>query len=87
MNFKNYIDPVAYAKDVKAAIKYWYDNKYSTVNATIYRYNYITGEIGDSINIISGNTSSGASFIEERLLDILDAHIVVGDVESGGNII
>lgn len=82
--FKNYIDPVAYAKDVKAVIKYWYDNKYSTVNATIYKYNYLTGEIGDSINIISGNTSTGASFIEERLLDILDAHIVVGDVETGG---
>jgi len=81
--FKNYIDPIAYAKDVKAVIKYWYDNKNSTVNATIYRYNYITGEVGDSVNMISGNTTTGASFIEERLLDILDAHIVVGDVESG----
>jgi uncharacterized surface protein with fasciclin (FAS1) repeats len=78
--FKNYIDPVAYAKDVKAVIKYWYNTKTSSVNATLYRYNPITGEIGDSLAAITSST-----FIEERLLDILDSHIVIGNVESGSN--
>ena len=76
--FNNYIDPIAYAKDVKAAMKYWYNTETSTVNATVYAYNSETGEVGDSINVIT-NTN----FLANRLLDILDAHIVIGDVEAG----
>jgi uncharacterized surface protein with fasciclin (FAS1) repeats len=76
--FKNYIDPIAYAKDVKAALKYWYYDKYSTVVATVYSYDATTGTVGDSIGFI-GNSS----FISARLLDLIDSHIVVGDVESG----
>lgn len=76
--FNNYIDPIAYAKDVKAVLKYWYNTKESTVNATVYRYYAETGEVGDSINVITN-----PAFLRARLLDFLDAHIIVGNVESG----
>jgi len=76
--FKNYIDPVSFAKDVKGAMKYWYNKKTNTVNATVYSYNPLTGEVGDSVNTITSTT-----FISNRLLDILNTHIVIGNVESG----
>ena len=76
--FKNYIDPIAYAKDVKAVLKYWYNTATSKVNATVFAYNDETDEIGDSLYVITYT-----SFLANRLLDILDSHIVIGDVESG----
>ena len=76
--FKNYIDPVSFAKDVKGVMKYWYNTKTSTVNATVYTYNPLTGEVGDSVNTITS-----VDFIKKRLLDLLDTHVVVGNVESG----
>ena len=76
--FKNYIDPISFAKDVKGAMKYWYNKKTNTVNATVYSYNPLTGEVGDSVNTITSTT-----FISNRLLDILNTHIVIGNVESG----
>ena len=76
--FKNYIDPVSYAKDVKGVMKYWYNTKTSTVNATVYTFDPLTGTIGDSVNTITS-----ADFIMKRLLDLLDTHVVVGNVESG----
>ena len=76
--FNNYIDPVAYGKDVPAAVKYWYNTEDETVNATMYDYDPTTQTVGDSIGIITN-----ASFISNRLLDLLDAHVVVGDIESG----
>ncbi|HKJ42478.1 MAG TPA: hypothetical protein VKA27_10320 [Sunxiuqinia sp.] len=76
--FTNYIDPLAYAKDVKAALKYWYNTKTSTVNATVYSFDATTGEVGDSLAVITSE-----SFLSNRLQDLLDSHIVIGDVESG----
>ena len=76
--FKNYIDPLSYAKDKKGVMKYWYNKKTSSVNATVYEYDPVTGVIGDSVNTI---TSS--DFVSKRLLDLLDTHVVVGNVESG----
>ena len=76
--FENYIDPVAYGKDVPAAVKYWYNTEDETVNATMYNYDPATQTIGDSIALITD-----AGFISNRLLDLLDAHVVVGDIETG----
>jgi len=76
--FEKYIDPIAYAKDVKGALKYWYNTKTAVVNATVYSYDPTNNTVGDSINTITNST-----FLTNRLLDILDSHIVVGDVESG----
>lgn len=77
--FKDYIDPISFAKDVKGAMKYWYNTETNTVNATVYTYDPYTGEVGDSVNTITN-----ANFLRNRLLDILDSHIVIDDVESGG---
>jgi uncharacterized surface protein with fasciclin (FAS1) repeats len=76
--FTNYIDPVAYAKDVQGVMKYWYNTETSTVNATVYSYNASTGEVGDSVDVITNE-----NFLENRLLDLLDSYVVIGDVESG----
>lgn len=77
--FENYIDPISFAKDVKGVMKYWYNTETNIVNATVYEYDPVTGTIGDSVNTITNR-----SFIANRLLDMLDTHIVIGDVESGG---
>jgi len=76
--FSKYIDPIAYAKDVQGAIKYWYNEKTSAVNATVYKFDKVTGEVGDSIALITST-----SFLTNRLLDLLNMHIVVGGVETG----
>ena len=76
--FKNYIDPVAFAKDKKCVMKYWYNKKTSAVNATVYAFDQLTGAIGDSVNTITST-----DFVSKRLLDLLDTHVVVGNVESG----
>jgi uncharacterized surface protein with fasciclin (FAS1) repeats len=76
--FTQYIDPIAYAKNVPAALKYWYNNKTSAVNATVYKFNIATGQVGDSIAVITST-----SFLSNRLLDLLNMHIVVGGVETG----
>lgn len=76
--FKNYIDPISFAKDVKGTLKYWYNTKTNLVNATVYNYDPLTGQVGDSVNTITNTT-----FISNRLLDILNTHIVIGNVESG----
>jgi len=75
-----YIDPVAFSKDVPATLKYWYNSSVSpaTVYATIYKYDKTSGVVGDSIGMITDN-----SFLLNRLVDILNSHIVVGDVQSG----
>lgn len=78
--FTNYIDPIAYSKDVQAVLKYWYNTKTSAVNATVYKYDKATGIVGDSLANIT-NTS----FIANRLEDLLNMHIVVDGVETGKN--
>ncbi|MBN2767270.1 MAG: hypothetical protein JXR27_12940 [Paludibacteraceae bacterium] len=78
--FQNYIDPIAYAKDVPAALRFWYNEKTMAVNATVYNYDIATATTGDSIGYITNN-----SFLANRLLDLLNMHIVVGGVENGKN--
>ncbi len=76
--FTKVIDPIAYGQDIQGVIKYWYNEKTATVNATIYKYNKATNEALDSVDVITS-----AAFIKNRLLNILNAHIVVGDISSG----
>jgi len=73
-----YIDPIAYGQEKPAALKFWYNVKASAVYATVYKYDKITGLVGDSVDLITS-----ASFIKNRLWNILDSHIVVGSVGSG----
>lgn len=76
--FKNYIDPIAFGKEIQGALKYWYNTKTATVNATVYKYDKTTGVVGDSVYNITSSF-----FIANRLEDLLNMHIVVDGVESG----
>ena len=76
--FSKYIDPIAYGQIVSGVLKYWYNTKTNSVNATVYRYDKTTNMVGDSVDVI---TSS--SFLKNRLWELLDGHIVVGSVETG----
>ncbi len=73
-----YLDPISYAQTASGALKYWYNTKTSAVNATIYSYNKTSNVVGDSIGVITD-----ATFLKNRLWDLLDSHIVVGGVASG----
>jgi uncharacterized surface protein with fasciclin (FAS1) repeats len=73
-----YIDPFTIGKDIPGVLKFWFNNTTGIVNATIYKYDKTTNIVGDSVGVI---TSS--SFIKNRLLELLDSHIIVGNVESG----
>ena len=73
-----YIDPIAYGQEKPGALKFWYNKITASVNATVYKYDKTTKTLGDSVDLI---TSS--AFIKNRLWNILDSHIVIGNVENG----
>ena len=75
----NYIDPIAYAQDKQGVLKYKYNTKTSSVTALVYLYNKTTGVVGT--NPIDSITNP--AFVQNRLWDLLDSHIVVGSVETG----
>jgi uncharacterized surface protein with fasciclin (FAS1) repeats len=76
--FKNYIDPISVGKDVIGGLRFWYNSRTNAVNATIHRFNPSEGSFGDSIGLITAEP-----FLRNRMLDMLNSHVVVGDVESG----
>lgn len=77
--FEQYIDPVAYSKTVPGVIKFWYNTKTSAVNATLYKYDKVTNTVLDSVPEVI----TDLAFIQNRLLDIIESHIIVNGVESG----
>ena len=78
--FENYIDPIAYGQDVPGALKFKYNTKTSSVTAYLYKYDKTSGTIIDSEPV---DSITNTAFIQNRLWNILDSHIVVGDVENG----
>lgn len=77
--FSNYIDPVSFAQDSCAALKFWYNTKTNSVYATVYAYDRTTNTVGtDSLATISN-----VDFIKNRMLDMLNMNIVVDGVERG----
>lgn len=88
--FNTYIDPISYHKETPAALKFWYDKKSSNVYASVYAYDKSTNTIGDSLDVIKDK-----SFVADRLLDLLNLHLVIGSVDAskehyfskGGNVI
>lgn len=75
--FSKYIDPISYAQDISGVLKYWYNTKTNVVNATVYRYDKTNDVVGDSISVITD-----ATFLKNRLWNLLDSHIVVGGVNA-----
>jgi uncharacterized surface protein with fasciclin (FAS1) repeats len=79
--FNGFLDPISFGQEKPGAIKYWFNEKTNAVNATLYLYDRATGTVGtDSVGVITD-----ASFLKNRLWDMLDSHIVVGDVKGGDN--
>ena len=77
----DYIDPIAYGQDKQGVLKFKFNSKTSSVTAFVYTYNKTSGEIGtEPIDSITSPT-----FVQNRLWNLLDSHIVVGDVENGNN--
>ncbi len=76
-----YIDPCSYGKTETQLFRFHYKPNAQTererVWASIWNYDTETGLVGDSIS------EASYSQITNRLKDILDTHIVIGNVEDG----
>ena len=76
-----YVDPCSYGKSFTQLFRFHYDptkvNEEDRVWASIWNYDPLTGEVGDSIREASYEQ------VTNRLQDILETHIVIGDVEDG----
>ena len=77
-----YIDPVSYGKNMTQLFRFHWDPTRPAENdrvwASIYNYNVETGEVLDSVGV-----ERNLFNIINRLKDILETHIVIGDVEDG----
>lgn len=73
-----YIDPVSLGKPQPEMMKFWFDTKANTLKATVYKYDLVAGTVGDSIRLVTD-----VAILKDRLEDMLDYHIVVGDIEDG----
>ena len=81
-----YVDPVSYGMGTTQLFRFhWDPSKVAQpdrtpddrVWASVWNYDPATGEVGDSVRKASFDE------IKNRLKDILDTHIVIGDVEDG----
>lgn len=76
-----YVDPCSFGKTSTQLFRFHYKPTAQTererVWASIWNYDTETGEVGDSIG------EASYSQITNRLKDILDTHIVIGNVEDG----
>lgn len=77
-----YVDPVSYGKSKTQLYRFYYDptkvDKTQRVWASVWNYDLATGELGDSLGKITDSYQ-----IKNRLKDILETHIVIGNVEDG----
>lgn len=82
-----YIDPVSYGKPQHQLLRFHYDpsKKNNEVYASIHNIDPETGIAGDSIGVYTntGGKSLDGNPILNRLYNILDDHVVIGDVEDG----
>lgn len=75
----DYIDPASYGKTKTQLYRFHYDaTKTIPVWASVYEYDMDTREIGDSIR-----EERDEFALKSKLRDILDNHIVIGNVEDG----
>ncbi len=74
-----YIDPASYGKDKTQIYRFHYDaSKATPVWASVFEYDMATGLVGDSIKEVRDEGT-----LKSKLRDVLDTHIVIGDVEDG----
>jgi len=85
-NNNYYIDPISYGQDIQGALKFKYNNLTSSVTAYKYTYNKTSGIVGSTpYDSIVSTSTSATDFVRNRLLDMLNSHIVIGSVETGNN--
>lgn len=77
-----YVDPVSYGKSQTQLYRFHYDptqvDENMRVWASVWNYDTVVGEVTDSIGEVRD-----PGRIRNRLKDILDTHIVIGNVEDG----
>lgn len=77
-----YVDPVSYGKGKTQLYRFHYDptkvNKTERVWASKWNYDLTTRELGDSIGEVRDYGE-----VSNRLKDVLETHIVIGNVEDG----
>lgn len=78
LSLLSYVDPASYGKTDTELYRFYYDDIQKTVWASRFKYDIATGERGDSIGEVRD-----AGLLKEKLKDILDNHIVIGNVEDG----
>lgn len=74
----SYVDPASYGKPDTEMYRFHYDDLLKTVWASRWKYDIVTGVRGDSIDEVRDT-----GLLKEKLKDILDNHIVIGNVEDG----
>ena len=74
-----YVDPCSYGTSTQKLYKFYYDYEAKTVKAKIYRYDLSTNTIIDEKEM--GTATS--TMITNRLTDLLNNLIVIGNVEDG----
>lgn len=72
-----YVDPCSYAKPALEVIRFRWDEQTQSVKASKWKMDAEAGTLTDSTEI------NNTGIIRNRLKDILDTHIVVGNVEDG----
>lgn len=74
-----YIDPCSYGKPVQVLYEFYFDNDMKKVKARRYGYDMATNTIRTEVQMDEANDGQVAN----RLTDLLDNLIVVGNVEDG----
>ena len=72
-----YIDPCSYGSSITVLYEFYYDYDRNKVGARRYKYDLETNTVGEALS------NATTSQVENRLTDILDNLIVVGNVEDG----
>jgi uncharacterized surface protein with fasciclin (FAS1) repeats len=73
-----YIVPTSLQHDQPEAWKFRYDYTRNTVYASVHPYDKFTHQMEDSMNVVTT-----ATILKDHLEDMLDYHIVVGNIEDG----
>lgn len=85
--FLKYIDPCTYGQGTSTLYEFFWDDEKQNVGAYRYQYDMATGTILDPDNkeTVYANSASGKDNdpVMNRLSDILENVIVVGDIEDG----
>lgn len=85
--FLRYIDPCSYGSGTTTLYQFFWDEEKQNVGANKFQYDMTTGTIlnPDDKNTVYANASAGKDNdpVMNRLSDILENAIVVGDIEDG----